>query len=99
MEALVFFVVEKLFELGRCVITPAAAEQLASIQIEPIDLLTRHVSGDWKEMYEEDQALNKDAVANGDRILSVYTFENDVKFYVITEWDRSVTTILLPSEY
>ncbi len=99
MEAIFFVVVEKLFELGACVITPAAEKKLASIQIEPIELLTRHVSGDWAEMDEEDQALNKDAIANGDRILSVYTFENDVKFYVITEWDRSVTTILLPSEY
>lgn len=61
-------------------------------------LLYRHQSGDWSEMCSEDAATNEDAVRNDHRILSSYTV-NGTKYWVITERDRSVTTILLPSEH
>jgi hypothetical protein len=56
------------------------------------------MSGDWAEMDSDDQQANRDAITHGDRIFSAYIVEK-TKFWVITEADRSVTTILLPSEY
>ena len=55
--------------------------------------------GDFGDVSEEDWELNEEAVDTGDRILSAYHDRNGVKFWIITEWDRSATTILLPSEY
>ena len=87
-----------LFLLGRTVATPAARERLSEVNYSPLDLLRRHMSGDWAEMAVEDQQANHDAIAHGDRVFSAYTIEQ-TKFWVITEADRSMTTILLPSEY
>ena len=56
------------------------------------------MSGDWSEMDVDDQESNRDAITEGSRIFSAYTVQ-DVKFWVITEADKSSTTILLPSEY
>ena len=56
------------------------------------------MTGDWTEMDVEDQQANRDAVAHGDRVFSAYIIQG-IKFWVITEANRSVTTILLPSEY
>ena len=88
-----------LFSLGQLVGTPGALEALAEVQKEPLELLARHVSGDWGELEEEDRAENDFSVKNDLRILSAYTLESGVKVWVITEADRSATTILLPSEY
>jgi len=87
-----------LFILGRTVATPAARERLSELNYSPLNLLRRHMSGDWAEMENEDQQANRDAVTHGDRVFSAYTLQ-DTKFWVITEADRSATTILLPSEY
>ena len=87
-----------LFTLGRTVATPAARDCLSNLNYSPLDLLRRHISGDWAEMAVEDQQANHDAIAHGDRVFSAYTLQG-TKFWVITEADRSVTTILLPSEY
>jgi hypothetical protein len=87
-----------LFELGRTVQTPAAKDELGRLNYSPLDLLRKHMSGDWAEMDEEDQQSNRDAITAGSRIFSAYTIQ-DTKFWVITEADRSSTTILLPSEY
>jgi hypothetical protein len=56
------------------------------------------MSGDWTEMDNEDQQANREAIVEGDRVFSAYTIQG-IKFWVITEADRSATTILLPSEY
>ena len=62
--------------------------------------LTRHILCDWGDMCDEDKESNNSAVANGDdRIFSAYNYKNGVKIWIITEWDRSVTTILFPEEY
>jgi len=62
--------------------------------------LTRHFMGDWGDCDEEDRAANDWACKNGERVLSVYhAAESGVTFWIITEADRSVTTILLPEEY
>jgi hypothetical protein len=87
-----------LFTLGRIVATPAARETLGELNYSSLDLLRRHMSGDWTEMDNEDQQANREAIVEGDRVFSAYTIHG-IKFWVITEADRSVTTILLPSEY
>jgi hypothetical protein len=61
--------------------------------------LSRHLCGDWGEVCPEDWKLNDEALEVGNRLLSAYTAANGVKFWIITEWDRSVTTILLPDDY
>jgi hypothetical protein len=86
------------FNLGATVATPCALAKLEKLNLSPADLLDRHISGDWGDLCEEDKKLNNEELNNAGRILSAYVHDG-VKFYVITEWDRSVTTILLPEEY
>jgi hypothetical protein len=87
-----------LFTLGRTVQTPYARDELHRLNYSPLDLLRKHMSGDWSEMADEDQQSNRDAITDGSRIFSAYIIQG-TKFWVITEADRSSTTILLPSEY
>lgn len=87
-----------MFELGQVVATPAALAILEENGLEYAALLYRHASLESTELGEEDQQANRDALKNGERILSRYTV-NGTKLYVITEWDRSVTTLLLAEEY
>lgn len=92
------------FPLGTVVATPGALalfETLTEQKVKgatPVDLLARHVRGDWSEMNAEDRRANEDALKDGSRVFSAYSF-NGAKFWVITEADRSATTILLPDEY
>lgn len=85
------------FALGQVLITPGAKEALNHRDV--VMALGSHRSGDFGVVCDEDKALNEEAVETGDRILSAYIDRNGIKFWIITEWDRSVTTILLPSEY
>ena len=85
------------FELGQVLITPGARDDLELKDVA--SSLVRHASGDFGDVSEEDWELNEEAVDTGDRILSAYHDRNGVKFWIITEWDRSATTILLPSDY
>ena len=85
-----------LFSLGNVVGTPAAAELVGGRMNE---FLGRHSSGDWGLVDSEDGKLNDRAVrVDDERIMSVYEVDGE-RFWVITEWDRSATTVLLPSEY
>ncbi len=63
-----------------------------------VQAVMRHRSGDWGDVCDEDKKLNDEAVDGEGRILSAYTVDGE-KVWVITEWDRSVTTVLFPSEY
>lgn len=105
----------KKFELGNLYITPGAMETMEKLGIDVIEILGRHQGGDWSEMDKEDIQANNDALEDGSRIFSSYSAKgyldvsdnrpcssrdtDGVKFWVITEADRSATTILLPSEY
>jgi hypothetical protein len=89
----------ELFPLGQCVITRGALPAIESINVDPAVLLQRHQSGDWLEMCQHDQAENRKAIKNGSRVFSAYNLANSIRVYVITEADRSSTTILLPEEY
>ena len=85
-----------LFVLGQIVGTPSALDALIEAEQNPFELLHRHVTGD---LDDEDKKENDLSVKEGFRILSAYELETAVKVWLITEWDRSVTTILLPDEY
>lgn len=87
------------FELGHIVGTPGALEALQQAGEDPLLLLARHVTGDWGELDTEDWATNEFSVANDLRLLSAYTLPTSVKIWVITEADRSITTVLLPEDY
>ena len=85
------------FSLGQVVATPHVLEMVPQAEITAA--LNRHRKGDWGVMPEEDRAANELALKGGDRIFSAYHSRTGVKFWIITEWDRSATTILLPEEY
>jgi len=85
------------FPLGQTVATPAALAEFPPEEI--LEALRRHASGDWKEMDPHDQKQNERAAETGEgRILSAYTLAHG-RLWVITEADRSVTTILRPEDY
>ena len=86
-----------LFALGHLVITAHAKDSLHPADVPPA--LARHAAGDWGELCEEDRRQNEIALKQGLRLVSVYRDRSRVKFYIITEHDRSVTTILLPQDY
>lgn len=84
--------------LGRVVATRAVVEQIPA-QIYIDSLLTRHAIGDWGNICAEDWKSNDWSLQHGARILSSYESPKGTRFWIITEADRSVTTILLPSDY
>lgn len=87
------------FSLGQVVATPGVLRALEIANQLPFEFLARHQAGDWGEVDEEDRAENELSVDKGFRILSAYRTNNNVRIWVITEADRSATTILLPEEY
>ncbi len=92
--------VEKpLFTLGRLVATPGALEALEENRENGMEYLSRHLAGDWGDLCEADKEENELSVKEGFRILSAYTLPDGLKLWIITEADRSVTTLLLPCEY
>lgn len=87
-----------LFDPGQLVATPGALNHLALYACTPSALIGRHLSVDWGDLDIRDRKLNDEAVVGGVRILSAYVVAG-LKLFVITEWDRSYTTVLLASEY
>ena len=89
--------IRKYVSLGKVVMTAYAREVLSGPDI--ISALSRHKRGDWGEISEADKKANNDALKHGNRILSAYTGVDGDKFWVLTEADRSYTTIMLPDDY
>jgi hypothetical protein len=88
------------FNLGKCVATKGALEALEAAGVSPDSLLTRHHAGDWGNLGDDDKQENELSLREGFRLLSAYKLDTTgVKIWLITEADRSVTTLLLPSEY
>ncbi len=87
------------FLLGRVVATPGALEALEKAGQLPNEFLDRHVCGDWGEVDEDDARENEFSIEHDLRLMSVYTLKTNVRIWIITEADRSATTILLPDEY
>jgi hypothetical protein len=98
-QALCLRGVTALFPLGQVVATPGALAALEQAKQYPEEFLLRHVSGDWGRLDEHDRQENERALVQGTRLFSAYETSLKVRIWVITEWDRSVTTLLLPSEY
>ena len=85
------------FEIGKFCITPGAGEKLTDVEI--LQALRRHAVGDWGILCQHDWDENKIALLEGHRLFSSYRSEWGETFWIITEADRSVTTVLLPEEY
>jgi len=85
------------FSLGQTVITGGARAVLNDYEVN--SALRRHQTGDWGNIPKSDWRINNRAVKNEDRILSSYLSSENVVFWINTEWDRSVTTVMLPDEY
>ena len=88
-----------LFPAGRIVATPSALALLEEAQKSPSEFLSRHLRGDWGDLCPEDKAENELSLKHGFRLLSSYPVTESETLWIITEADRSVTTLLLPSEY
>ena len=88
-----------LFHPGRLCITPAAHTALRGHGIPVISVVLQHVCGNWGDLPDDDRHQNDLSVETGLRVLSSYRLSDALRIWVITEWDRSVTTILLPDEY
>lgn len=85
------------FPLGQLVATPGALKAIPGDEI--MAALARHVVGDWGQMTAHDWEANQIALVEGTRLFSVYRTHTGLKFWVITEADRSATTVLLPQDY
>lgn len=96
--------IETKFPLGQTVATRGVHETMnndSKFKDFCFKSLMRHCSGDWGDISDEDKRENDNALEQGERILSAYNYasDNSKKIWIITEWDRSVTTILFPDEY
>jgi hypothetical protein len=90
---------KRLFEAGRVVATPGALDAMMQTGTAPFSLIERHLTGDYGSVDAEDAGENKWSMENSARVFSAYDLNDGSKLWVITEADRSVTTILKPSEY
>ena len=88
-----------LFPAGRLVATPGALALLEQVNKSPLEFLSRHLHGDWGDLCQEDKTENELSLKYGFRLLSSYQVTDTETLWVITEADRSVTTLLLPGEY
>ncbi len=87
------------FELGILATTPGALDAVTNAGHIPAEFLIRHKNGDWGNLEPEDITANGEALRRGSRLISSYRTRQDDKLWIITEWDRSGTTLLLPEEY
>lgn len=88
-----------LFPLGGLLATPGALTAMERAGADPVQLLARHATGDWGELDADDQNANDRAIETGNRILSSYSLSTGETIWIITEADRSASTMLLPREY
>ena len=86
-------------QLGLVVGTPAALAALREAGVDPRELLVRHQGGDWGDLCAADARENERSLKHGWRLLSSYTLRTGAKVWLLTESDRSVTTILKPEDY
>ncbi|MBV59839.1 MAG: hypothetical protein CMH65_00890 [Nevskiales bacterium] len=100
-EALLVSIVSQArFPAGQVVMTSGVDELVQEGRLNPNTYLRRHFCGDWGDLCNDDWRQNDAALKSGeDRLFSSYQVTPDLKLWIITEWDRSVTTLLLPSEY
>ncbi|MFC5430776.1 hypothetical protein ACFPTO_18520 [Paraburkholderia denitrificans] len=86
-------------KLGVLVATPGALQALQAVDVSVFRLVNRHARSDWGDVDDADRQQNDFAAANGERVLSCYRLWNGRCIWIVTEADRSLTTVLLPDEY
>jgi hypothetical protein len=87
------------FDLGQIVATPGALRALMEAGQTPLEFVARHAAGDWGVLDDDDRQENERSLEDGCRLLSAYTLRDGTRIWIITEADRSATTLLLPEEY
>lgn len=87
------------FPAGQLVMTAGVNDLVQQGRLNPVPYLRRHLDGDWGDLCDDDRRSNDAALKSGDRLFSSYQVTPTLKLWIITEWDRSVTTLLLPEEY
>ncbi|MCW0161158.1 hypothetical protein OIV56_00300 [Burkholderia pseudomallei] len=90
---------EPLFPPGRVIMTVGVDELIKTGRLNPYPYLFCHLRGDWGDLCDEDRRRNDAAVNSGERLFSEYKVSPSLTLWIITEADRSATTVLLPSEY
>jgi hypothetical protein len=88
-----------LFPAGQIIATPGALALLEQANKSPLEILSRHLRGDWGDLCQEDRTENELGLKHGFRLMSSYRVSETETVWVITEADRSATTILLPTDY
>lgn len=91
-----------LFDVGKVMATRGVSDLLGKDRkFEKFvgNSFIRHCNGDWGDLCDEDKNANIYALNHGERLFSKYNYNKDISIYIITEWDKSVTTILFPEEY
>src|SRR5215813_6424139 len=86
-------------ELGSVIVTPKASRGLHEAGQSPDEFLARHESGDWGEVGTADWMENERSLCKGFRVFSIYKLSTGEEMWIITQPDRSATTVLLPEEY
>jgi hypothetical protein len=95
----IFVLEQPLFPLRQIVATPGAVAALEEAYQLPAEFLSKHARGDWGDLCEDDRQQNELCLREGCRLFSAYVLSNGQKLWIITEHDRSVTTLLLPCDY
>ncbi|MCW5706933.1 hypothetical protein [Shinella sp.] len=91
---------ERRFSMGHLVMTRDVAHLIEQGRLDPAPYIARHLKADWGDLSDFDWAANDRALRSGeDRLFSSYEVAPDLRIYIITEWDRSATTLMLPSDY
>jgi hypothetical protein len=90
---------ETLFPLGQLLATPGALQAAHEAGDNLLRYILRHAAGDWGDLSAADIKANGEALKEGTRLLSAYHLKDGTKIWIITEWDRSATTVVLPEEY
>nr|WP_067285905.1 hypothetical protein [Marinobacterium profundum] len=86
-------------QLGQVVMTTGISDLIQRGVFDAVPFLQRHLNGDWGDLSDDDRHQNDAALKHGERLLSSYQVTPTLKLWIITERDRSVTTLLLPNEY
>ncbi len=88
---------QRSFSAGQMMATPDVLYQIPEYEVQRA--LARHLAGDWGDCCLDDAGANDEALQTGGRLFSVYHTADDITFWIITEADRSATTVLLPENY
>ena len=87
------------FQAGQLLMTAAVSALVAKGTVDPWPYLTRHLHGDWGDIGPQDARANQAALRDGNQLFSAYQVAPELRIWIITDWDRSRTTLMLPDDY